>query len=632
VLGSVEEFELPASVLSNEVPWEIVVPQFALQPSGLWLPGSSPSLVSQATDLSPGVGVGAAALPSWTDQVATYITASELGYPPQTRRQLIAAVASLPFEQTMLALTHLQKELARDGLDRDAQERLVDRLLPNDTEFKRKLKAAVGIDSRAVFLSEQGLLVFQRLAMQYAAEDARATTNLDEARFVALMFTIPDAYLADVKPRDEPNSPEEGLLQQLIASGGLYDSDWVGAAIGRAHALYAVLAQTPEARAHPQFCDTAQWMETAYSTSVTELQAAGIGLAANGEMYSDEGTPGPLWTPVEVLEGTGLGLRAKPAAAALSAPRDWYQAQFAMHDNDLRYIARDFRPIFQRPFLRRADGSLLALSPRALGVALGDRGIYYRLLDLARDQGQAERRRFTNFNGWLYETYAVQAAQAAFPAPLRGITPGIQVLGDRQYRVRRGSSRTPDILILCGETDLIAIEITSSHLTARSVIEGDSTSVFRDLSKSLDKKITQLYARIDDIVENRAAIAEVNLRAVNRIWPIVVYSDSVFLSGPLWNHLERTSGPNVPRSKVQPLTLMDMPDYERFLSLSASTWPTTILERKTRPHWRHRNFGAWLTEDPDAPQSHGLPEVASRLWATAFTEASRRLFPEQFRA
>jgi hypothetical protein len=57
------------------------------------------------------------------------------------------------------------------------------------------------------------------------------------------------------------------------------------------------------------------------------------------------------------------------------------------------------------------------------------------------------------------------------------------------------------------------------------------------------------------------------LEHVIRIWPIVVYADALLLSKLLWDYIDANGGIERDQPSVQPLTLLEMGEFERLLGL-----------------------------------------------------------------
>jgi len=104
------------------------------------------------------------------------------------------------------------------------------------------------------------------------------------------------------------------------------------------------------------------------------------------------------------------------------------------------------------------------------------------------------------------------------------------------------------------------------------VVDADPEAIRADIEKLLEAKITQLGDRIRDLVDGTITLPGIDLGSVERIWPIVVNSEGLFLTPVLWSYL-RDQTPaltNLDQPRVQPLTLFDLEDVERFFGLGAA--------------------------------------------------------------
>ena len=610
-------------------PPQIVLPSYVQLPSSLWVPSSVQAV--EPADLPDGVVPGAipdlilvGQPPRWHDQVGTYITIAELGYPKQSMAAVLGLVASLPFERIIRALAHLQRQLGDSRFDLDAQKRLLDSFLP-DGAFKGRVHALVDQTPNSFIFSEQALLVFQRLAIEHSLAEDRDPTSRDEAAFVQALFSIPDAYLelSDTAPATSEKEFAEQILRYFVATGGLSSNELPSSLIVRASLLYGVLAASDEAHAHNQYCPVNDWMFDEYGVDVAQFQAGGLAFAALAKLF-ERSEPGPVGVLPGILSKTALADREAGLASALAADRTWFADQFAQNRTQ-EYIARDFRPFYKRPFLRMDDDALLPLSPRAVHEALGDHGLFFRLLDLARDRGA--RQRFTNFNGWLYEQYALDLARSAFP-PGSNAAATVQVHGEVRYKVRKQNRKSPDVALECAGLDLILIEVSSGHLTEKSLIAGDADQMQVDLTKKLTEKISQLYARIDEFLAGAFEIPNIARDSLIGLWPILVHADALFQTQFLWDHIDQAVGKRPSNPRERPLTLLEMSDYERFLGLCQTRWPVDLLARKTSPMWARRDFDAWVRNDFPRQDVDDDRALMDRHWSAVIDRIARTMWPD----
>lgn len=145
------------------------------------------------------------------------------------------------------------------------------------------------------------------------------------------------------------------------------------------------------------------------------------------------------------------------APELLSAPRAWYQQQFAELGDDLNTLAWERRPFLRRPFLQLDDGQWLLIGPRAIESWLGD-GFLHRAMQCANHRGETLRLR--GFLGAVFERYCLELTKSVYP----GERPpgGGRVYGEQAYN-RRGRQLTSDVAIDLGP-DLVMIEVVARRL------------------------------------------------------------------------------------------------------------------------------------------------------------------------
>jgi hypothetical protein len=615
---------------SGPVPQRVVVPLFNQRPSGLWVPTDLAGFVPEATDLPHDLIADQARVlatvqagPRWQDQVGTFLTVEELGLPPASATSVIRVISQLPTEALIRAVAFMLRSLEGIQFDASAQETMLSEFIP-DGPFKKRLRTALAQHAGSIPLSEQGLLILARLALLHGGPE-RPATPADEEPFLWLLFAVPSVLL-EVGPENEvaDSGPvEERFLRMFVASGGLVQNELLTATIARAHVMYSLLASTPEAIAHDSYCPFDEWLGEESGLTVSDLQAGGFGMAAMSQLW-DYDQIGPVAVLSGVLRGTALAGSEDALRKALVANRAWYVGHFEQHDDPV-HIARDFRAFFERPFVRMADGAALPLSPRAVSQALGDHGLYRRLRGLADERG--EWRRFTRFNGWLTEQYAVWLTKRAFPTSGPGAARRITGFGEQAYMVGKTDRLSPDIAIDCGGLDLILVEVASGRLTDPSIIAGDADQISVDLARKLTRKIRQLYDRIDELLDRRFSYPGVRSDELENIWPVLVRSDALFQTEILWGYIDRALGSRRRDPRVRPLTLLTLGEYERFLGLAQSRWPADIVKAKTHPDWARRDFGAWSQDGLDHRPDDDHQAVIKPVWDEAAQQMLKTLWP-----
>jgi hypothetical protein len=561
-------------------------------------------------------------VPTFFDQMWSYTTGEELarvmfgdgmldlaGPRVLTRSGILDIVRATPLEPAIRLTVWLQRRLYVHSVDREAQLETMKLLC--GTEFARAGAVLIDAFPRRTLFSEEQVFAMQRLLLAYAKDEPAEDLSANErARLTWALLWIPDVILDSELPGDEMLASmgvsDERLLRFFVLHSTLASHSSFRHELARAYHLYAVIANSGAAKRHVDYCPVDTWLREAFGLNFVELQTLGFAFYARSNI-GDRADGRMLFTNGDYFSSTGLADRYANALPAIAAPREWFAHEFASIDADARKAARDIQPFLRRPALLQRDGNAVVLGARVLESWLGATGAYYRILDVARERGKEDFERFRRFNGFLQERYFRQLTHIGHPGGRqRGAFSGSgRVLGEQTYKVKkRGESKTNDVTIDLG-LDLVLVEITSSRLTTKSLVDGDVKAVVRDLEKVILAKMRQLDRVAADLVVGRASLPGVEFSIVERIWPVIVSPDSLFHSPALWGWCAKHAGhllqtPSRQRQQIQPLTLLEAEEYEVLMALvAAGESLTEILASKTSPLWRERDFKAWFLARQD---------------------------------
>lgn len=316
----------------------------------------------------------------------------------------------------------------------------------------------------------------------------------------------------------------------------------------------------------------------------------------------------------------------------VSADRETLRQEFADDGGDIQHVAWERRPLMRNPFLRCSNDGLMLLSPRSLQTWLGD-GFYYRLLDAAqrRSEGDPKRKlsgQFTAYAGQLLEVYALALMRSVY-APEQNPISGVRVYAEQLYG-RGGGNKTSDVAVLAGDTDLVLIEVSNARVRADTLVSAAQEDAIQDVQRMLVEKIRQLdnciTALQSDNQRRKASIPaenpEVDMKRVQRIWPVLVTAGNVTQSVPLWSHLDEATVGKLTQRGVQPLTLLSVEDYETLCYLIENQHGLIeILGAKTSPPFAQRELAIWLRDDPAAPKNIiGRPKLVESTWHKTFEQ------------
>ena len=534
------------------------------------------------------------------DQVRVFATQEELGLEPTRRDVLLETIREIPFWPAMKVAARFQRDLWPVRTKQEGQLELARRFYGEDSGYTERATAFLAGGEQRVLFSEQQLFALQKLILLYA-NDSDPEQEFADDQYAGLMVAlaaIPGSVLGPqaegIGEGGEGGVSDETWLRLFVGHGGFIGRGSIKHELARTHLLYVAGANADGAKTHVDYCPLDQWVSEAFGLSLLELQAAGFSLWAGSKMGDVEATP--VLVDSSYFAPTALADRAQPALDALSAPREWYRNLFSKSEEDDRRVAFEITPFLQRPALKFDDGRVMPFAPRALEGWLGATGAYYRLFDLALAKGASTRERFTRFNGYLVEQHVLAIARAVHPASSSSAIWLPKAIGEKVRQTRAGESRTPDVALDYGR-DLVLIEVTSGRPTTKSIVDADPEAIRRDIEKLIEAKIEQLGKRIADLRDGTLVLADVRMADVEHIWPIIVNSEGLLQTPALWDYLrERTRVlAALDQPGVQPLTLLDVEDAERLMGLTAEGHQlVAILENKTQPGWRDREFASWF--------------------------------------
>jgi hypothetical protein len=571
-------------------------------------------------------------VPTFFDQLYSYTTAAELlgvafgdevltemGLAGAPREQVVAVLAEngpsddeltdvikeLPLEPGMRLMPWLQRMLRLHPTDAQRQIALM-RSLYAEQFAEAAMEMLRRFPRRALF-TEQQVFAMQRLLLLHAEDrPADDLSRREQAKLLMVLLWIPDRFLDPDLDVDERltgwDLDDDRLLRFFVTHSTLASHTAFRHELARAHRLYAVIATSRAARRHRDYCPLNEWLLEEYGLDFIELQTFGFGFFAQSKI-GDRGDAPLQVTNHEYFAPTPLAERYDRALAAIAGTREWFQEAFVASTASARHAAYEVQPFFRRPVFLQRDGNAVVLGLRPMESWLGATGAYYRFLDLARARGEDTLKRFSRFNGWLQERYVRHLTHVAHPYPRqRRLSGSGRVIPEQRYRVKHvGELMTSDVAIDLG-TDLVLIEVTAKRVTLKSIVEGDMVSVVQDVTRLVIENMKQIGRVVTDLTEGRAALPGIDAQFVRRVWPVIVSPDGLFHSPTLRAWCDRRGGhllenPPEREQEIQPFILLDAEEFEVLMALVADGVSLVkILESKTSPLWRDRDFKAWFLD------------------------------------
>lgn len=543
-------------------------------------------------------------LPSLLDQFVAVPTEEDLEFAESTADDIRAWLGRVPYQPGAVWSARLLRRLWLVRSDLGGQLGLIKTVF-GDANVVRCYEAFAadgdGRDKRAL-ISEQQLHVLTRLVLESAGSDDGEfgeAADLTMKRAMIAAGSLVGEAAARIRAEGQRLDDWIGFLAQ----NGVYNirGDQLQA-YQRMWRIYIELAASEQAGAHPRYCPFEQWSKEQSGASIEELVAVGFHALATSLAEPERSDLECLVAPMSLyLANTPLADRHAAFADALSGSRDYFQHGFVRsHDDPIR-LAWDITPFLTKPFLALHDEALLLLSPRALHSWLSD-GVHYRLLDRAIALGQ--RGQFTTFVGYLFETYVLEI----FAEALAGHRAGRgRVHGEQRYS---GGQETSDVAIDYGP-DLVLCEVVSTRLPLGVRAEADQEELDRFLKRTIEDKLTQLDRVVNDLVEGRAHIPDVNMTAVDRVWPVLINVGELVEGEPVWAFIRHQA--TFQRHDVcRPLTLLGVDDAETLAGMAASGESVvSILSAKQRDNYGELGFRRWLADTRETAPPR-LPALEAR--------------------
>lgn len=554
------------------------------------------------------------ALPDSAPQVLAFVDERAIGLPVSDLPTQINRVARVAFESAAFYISGVAMATADAKPTAEAQREL-SKLLIVDPEIAAGIDQALAAGRGSVVFAEQHLAALARLAVKHA--DRWRPENL-EAELRTLERALLGGSALAMGDAERLTGEYMGAFDAvafLVHNGAYYAREPLLEALARNAFLYQELATSADARAHPEWRDLGAWARDRSGLTITQQCAVGLAALGSARVLDDHeklqgrGVLSAAWA-ADVAER--LGVPEERVLDAVSAGQVWYADQFG--EIESRYSLSEgaaaagwtTSPFETKPFVRLQDGRLLLWSPRALTSWLTD-GFYYRSLTHAAELDDVSG--FTSFNGWLVERYAREIAEAVLP-PTKPNGSG-RALRSVRYSSPRGEVDSPDIALDYGQ-DLVFIEVRSGRLKLPTCLTGEPARVQQDLGILIVEKAQQLSRRIDDYRDGRFELDGVELEHVRRIWPVVLSGATFLMAEMVYDWIIEQIGDHLHQATVQPLTVIDMADWEQLCGLlEGGRAAPDLLVRKTGGY-RRLDWRRMVADDPFLPSDARASAVVEK--------------------
>lgn len=619
-------FETPAdaggslSGVSDDQPRRIIPPGWFQAASGLWLPSNlrdwdrRVSLEIGRDSTGRQIVAVLHQLPDSTTQVHAFVDERAIGLPTSTSPTQINRAARVAFESAAFYISGVAMATYDARPDPDQQRELA-RTLIVDPDIAEGIDRALCLGQGTVVFAEQHLAALGRLAVKHSDRWRAADLDHEVRTLERALLGCSALAMSDSERLTGNHADRFDAVSFLVHNGAYYSREPLFEALARNSWLYQDLAQSEDARAHPDWRDLEHWAVEASGLRLRDQFAVGMAALAVSRVLDDEGRlvgRGLLAATWASDVAQRLEVATDHVVEVISADQAWYAEQF--DEIERRYGLSDAAaaagwttsPFEKRPLMRLRDGRMLLWSARAMTSWLTD-GFYYRALTHAAERNDIPA--FTRLNGWLVERYAQEVVEAALP-PTKPAGSG-RALRSITYDAPSGEIDSPDIALDYGE-DLVLVEVRSGRLKLDTRLTGDPARVEDDLRVLIVNKAQQLSRRIDDYLGGRFELDGIDRRHVTRIWPVVLSGASLLMAEMLHEWIVEEIGDHLRQPTVQPLTILDMTDWEQLCGLlETGQSAPDLLERKTGAY-RGLDWRRMVHDDPFLPSDARASAVVEK--------------------
>jgi hypothetical protein len=608
----------------------MLVPTWTRSEGGVWMP-APPGRETLQLELGRNVaGAPIVAvlekLPDSESQVFAFLDERAIGLAVSTLPQQINRVARVSFESAALYISAMSMATAQVPPGRERQIRLV-RELFIDSEIAAGAERALAAGEGSVAVAEQHLSALARLAVRHSDSHSPAALERDAPPLERALIGCSALAMGDSERITGEHAEPFDAVAMLVHHGAFYTREPLANALARNSWLYRTLALSSEGQAHPASCDLDTWARADTGLGLLEQFAAGMAALGSSRAIDDDGPLGGrglLAADWATETADLLGVPAQAIIDSLSTEPHWYAEEFERIEKayglDEQEAAAGWTtaPFETKPFVRLRDGRLCLWSARALLSWLTD-GFYYRALTHAQHEGRSGA--LTTFNGWLVERYARQVVEQALPTE-KPHGSG-RALGSVRYKGQLGGVDSPDIALDYG-TDLVFVEVCSGRLRLDTRLTGDPARVGTDLRRVLTDKAQQLSRRIDDYLAGAFELEGVDRNVVERVWPVVLTGASFLMTELVYEWIIREVGDHLGQPVTQPLTVLDIADWEQLCGLVEAGWTVPRLLTRKVGAYRGLDWRRMVKDDPHLPHET-RPSVVAQEADRAFREAVARL-------
>ncbi len=503
------------------------------------------------------------------------------------------------------------------------------------------IREFMGECSDRLIFDERYLTALQRLLVVYASPSAQLSRVLTSHQRATLLTCL--LSMGDVLPEWSPPEPSasgdydvSAWTNYAVQRGAYYNTPDMLEGIVRASTMLIDIANEPDLEKHPDYCPLETWaVEDFEGLTLPDQLAVGMALAVGTRALDPAATLHERLAYIErgFLQDVPYGDREEAIFDAISATHEDLRDRFQSAGTRPDDFVWDHTVFEQRPFLRRNDNTFILISPRALAAWMG-RGLYFRALDSARSKprpghpGQTLAPRFLTFGGVLAERYVLRLVEASHQRAAAIPASSAVVRGEQSYSIGKRDLLSPDVSV-AQPPDLVLMEVYSGRIPREARITSSKDLMEQALNKMISLKLSELQARIADVLDEHVKLPGASDTGSLRVWPMLVLaSEGLLQIPPLWRWtFEQLPEGAFSDQRVRPITICNLDDLEPLLALveRGETLPAllTAFHNSSYAQLPPRN---WIAATQGLPASE-RPAYVDAQYKKAMDDVRRRLYP-----
>lgn len=459
---------------------------------------------------------GMARLPPELHHAGVYATSKELGFRSQrTEKELAEILSGLSAYDCMAMIGRLSAwyhSTPRAPLPQ-AQVGVAHWLAGWDTEWHERLRGA--LQRGAIVVFPQQLAHLTRLVAGHADPRPPEEFTDEQARrdFLTCLFGVADLFFdANVNLRDRDDRLRWALRHTGVGQRRERATLW--------STYYEVFCRIWPALAEDGLPDVDAAFERFTGLSIRKFMAVGMAFSVSFAAVH-EGPVGRAWLEIDsYFSQTKLApedIRAflKLSGTTLHELRDnlaWEEEKFGR--TTFGALAYERTPLMVGP-----DDRVYLISFESLERRVTE-GILHILAEGAEGEDE-KREHYTSPFGRAFQQWAA----ACFERVNAGFKGPPKLFVDASYGPKRQPKQTPDVVLRYPRM-IVAAEIVSGPMQARTLTHGDLSAFEADLAKLVDKKAEQLTKRIAEILAGEAAEIGLDAGDVGTVWPVIITAAS----------------------------------------------------------------------------------------------------------